>query len=123
MAHFGGPEGNLRPVCRTGEGDPPVAPTERGGVVRLWGLGLHFVLAVGFWVGDGRSGTLVQDDYGIYADAGSIGGVLPYPHSCLGGLAGVEGVPGWGNPSCISARPLSGTAFDSKPSWGIGVRQ
>ena len=28
-----------------------------GGVVWLWGLGLHFGLSVGFWVGDGRPGT------------------------------------------------------------------
>ena len=87
------------------------------GVVRLWGLGLHSVLSVRFWVGDGRSGTRMQNLDGTYADAGGIGGVLPYPHSCLGRLAGVEGVPGWGIPSCISARPLSGTAFDSIPSW------
>ena len=26
----------------------------------MWGLGVHFVLAVGFWVGDGRSGTRAQ---------------------------------------------------------------
>ena len=25
-----------------------------GGFVGLWGVGIHFVLAVGFWVGDGR---------------------------------------------------------------------
>ena len=62
--------------------------------------------------------ALSQDLDGTYADACGIGGVLQYPHPCLGGLTGVEGVPGWGNPFRISARPLCGTAFGSKPSQG-----
>ncbi len=58
-----------------------------GRVVRLWGLGLHFGLSVGFWVGDGRSGTLTQDLFGTYADACGIGGcpAIPYTHA-LGDL-------------------------------------
>ncbi len=40
------------------------------GEVRLFGCGVWgFILYVLEGVGDGRSGTLVQDDYGTYADA------------------------------------------------------
>ena len=108
-----------------GAGETPALPPrkregcELRGYRGLFGCGVWVcIVSVGFWVGDGRAGTLVQDDYGTYADAGSIGGVLPNPHTCHWGLAGVEGVPGWGNPSCISARPLSGTAFGSLSSRG-----
>ncbi len=114
----------LRPFdSAQGERNPTHGFRLGRGVVWLWGLGFHVVLAVGFWVGDGRSGTLVQDDYDTYADAGSIGGVLPYPHSCHWGLAGVEGVPGWGIPSCISARPLRRTAFGSNRHGRNGIRR
>ena len=53
--------------------------------------------------------TLAVRHSGRYTSAAS----CLIPTRAIGGLAGVEGVPGWGNPSCISARPLSGTAFGS----------
>ncbi len=58
--HWGGrradrPYGDPAPHIWDGSGEE---------VVWLWGLGLglhlHFVLSVGFWVGDGRSGTQFQ---------------------------------------------------------------
>ena len=33
-------------------------PVKHRGFIRLWGLGFRFDCSVGFWVGDGRSGTL-----------------------------------------------------------------
>ena len=54
----------------------------------MFGCGVWVcILSVGFWVGDGRAGTLTQDDYGTYADAGSIGGcpAIPFTHA-LGDL-------------------------------------
>ena len=39
-----------------------------------FGFALCSVWFVGFWVGDGRSGTRMQDLFGTYADATSIGG-------------------------------------------------
>ena len=61
----------------------------------------------------GRSGTLMQDDYGTYAETKSIGGcpAIPYTHA-LGDLPAVEGVLCVGTSVLRnSARPLSGTAY------------
>ncbi len=55
---------------------------------RIFDCGVSvFVLSVGFWAGDGRSGTLMQDDDGTYAETKSIGGcpAIPYTHA-LGDL-------------------------------------
>ena len=78
----------------------------------MWGLGLHFVLPVGFWVGDGRSGTRMQDLDGTYADAGGIGGcpAFPFTHA-LGDLPLSRASLRGDIRLCISARPLSGTAY------------
>ena len=96
------------------------------GEVGLFGCGVWVFML--FWLLSFGSamegpGLGVQDDYDTYADAGGIGGVLPYPHSCHWGLAGVEGVPGWGIPFCISARPLRRTAFGSNRHGRNGIRR
>ena len=59
----------------------------QGGVVRLWGFGLHSVLCVLEGAGDGRSGALLQDLFGTYADTCGIGGcpAVPFTHA-LGDL-------------------------------------
>ena len=94
----------------------------QGGVVRLWGFGLHSVLCVLEGAGDGRSGALLQDLFGTYADDYASAAVLPFPsrmpwETCRrrGRLcAGASVIR-------ISARPLCGTAFDSRPSRENGV--
>ena len=51
-----------------------------------WGVWVC-ILSVGFWLGDGRAGTLTQDLDGTYADTCSIGGcpAIPFTHA-LGDL-------------------------------------
>ena len=50
-------------------------------------FGFGGVSVIGFWFGDGRSGTLMQDDYGIYADTCDIGGCpAVFPTHALGDL-------------------------------------
>ena len=65
-------------------------PAPGDGVYSVVGSGVSGLFGEG--VGDGGSGTLMQDDYGTYAEIKSIGGCPAIPHACLGRLAGVEGV-------------------------------
>ena len=69
---------NLPPHTGEGahEGRPYGGGRERGRGCWVGGVGfaLCSVWFVGFWVGDGRSGTRMQDLFGTYADATSIGG-------------------------------------------------
>ena len=44
------------------------------------------------------------------------------PTRAIGGLAGVEGVPGWGNPSCISASTAERDSIRLEPSLWNEVR-
>ena len=77
---FGPPEADVPRLWRTLPGGCSTCSIFDCGVS-------FFILSVGFWAGDGRSGTRMQDDYGTYAETKSIGGcpAIPYTHA-LGDL-------------------------------------
>ncbi len=95
--HWGG-----RPAGRP-YGDPAPHIWDGSGekVVRLWGLGLHCVLPVGFWVGDGRSGTRFQ---GAGGQPGSA------PCSCVT----------WQTGEGFSPEGVSATSFSVFPTHSEG---
>ena len=64
-------------------------------------------------VGDGGSGTLMQDDYGTYAEIKSIGGCPAIPHTHALGDLPASRASLRGDISVLrnSARPLCGTAY------------